>query len=91
MRAVISAGVHDISTLVANIIQLVQQLPAGELNRTIVLPIYITGCMTDNLVQHQYLSGRFQSQNYVANFLQTRSAMESVWHKRDALLQTGAA
>lgn len=83
-------GVHEISATVANIIQLVQQLPTGEIDQTIVLPIYIAGCMTDNLAQRQYLSGRLRSNNTLGNLLQTRSAMESVWHKRDALRQTGA-
>jgi len=83
-------GVHEISTSVANMVQLIQQLSAGDIDQTIVLPIYIAGCMTDNLVQRQYLSGRLRSQNTLGNLLQTRSAMESVWRKRDVLRQTGA-
>ena len=46
--------------------------------------------MTDNLVQRQYLSSRLRSQNNLGNLLQTRSAMESVWYKRDTLRQIGA-
>ena len=84
------AGVHEISTSVANIIRLIQQLPAGEIDQTLVLPIYIAGCMTDILVQRQYLSGRLRSHNHLGNLLQTRSAMEHVWHKRDVLRQAGA-
>jgi len=83
-------GVREISNCVANIIQLVQQLSNGELDQTIVLPIYIAGCMTDNMAQRQYLSGRLRSQNNLGNLIQTRSAMESIWHKRDVLRQTGA-
>jgi hypothetical protein len=84
-------GVREISNSVANIVQLIQQLSAGgDMDQTIVLPIYIAGCMTDNLVQRQYLAGRLRSQNNLGNLLQTRSAMESVWHKRDVLRQTGA-
>ena len=71
-------------------IQMIQQMPTGEIDQTIVLPIYIAGCMTDNLAQRQYLSGRLRTQNNLGNLLQTRSAMESVWHKRDVLRQTGA-
>lgn len=83
-------GVHEISTSVANIIQLIQQQPMGEVDQSVVLPIYIAGCMTDNLLQRQYLSGRLRSHNNLGNLLQTRSAMENVWHKRDVLRQTGA-
>lgn len=83
-------GVHEISTSVANIIQLIQQLPTGEIDQSIVLPIYIAGCMTDNLGQRQYLSGRLRSHNNLGNLLQTRSSMDSVWHKRDVLRQNGA-
>ena len=83
-------GVHEISTSVANIIQLTQQMPTGEIDQTIALPIYIAGCMTDNLAQRQYLSGRLRSPGNLGNLVQTRSAMESVWHKRDLLRQTGA-
>lgn len=46
--------------------------------------------MTDNLVQRQYLCGRLRSHGNLGNLLQTRSAMENVWHKRDVLRQTGA-
>jgi len=87
---IICTGVREISNSVANIVQLVQQLSTGEMDQTIVLPIYIAGCMTDNLVQRQYLAGRLRSQNNLGNLLQTRSAMESIWHKRDVLRQTGA-
>jgi len=83
-------GVHEISTSVANIIQLIQQQPMGEVDQSVVLPIYIAGCMTDNLLQRQYLSGRLRSHNNLGNLIQTRSAMENVWHKRDVLRQTGA-
>jgi len=83
-------GVREISNSVANIIRLVQQLSTGEMDQTIVLPIYIAGCMTDNPGQRQYLAGRLRSQNNLGNLLQTRSAMESVWRKRDVLRQAGA-
>jgi len=83
-------GVHEISTSVANIVQLVQQLSTRDMDQTIAFPIYIAGCMTDSLVQRQFLSGRLRSHNNLGNLPQTRSAMESVWHKRDVLRQTGA-
>ena len=60
------------------------------MDQTIAFPVYIAGCMTDSLVQRQFLSGRLRSHNNLGNLLQTRSAMESVWHKRDVLRQTGA-
>jgi hypothetical protein len=61
------------------------------MDQTIVLPIYIAGCMTDNHAQRQYLSGRLRGHsNNLGNLLQARSAMENVWHKRDVLRQTGA-
>lgn len=83
-------GVHEISTSVSNIIQLIQQMPTGEVDQSVVLPIYVAGCMTDNLAQRQYLSGRLKSHNNLGNLHQTRSAMENVWHQRDVLRQTGA-
>jgi len=83
-------GVLEISTSVANIIQLIQQLSVGDIDQTIVLPIYIAGCMTDNPVQRRFLSGRLRTHNNLGNLAQTRSAMESVWRKRDILRQTGA-
>ena len=82
-------GVHEISTSVSNIIRLIQQLPSGEVDQSVVLPIYVAGCMTDNPAQRQYLSGRLRSHNNLGNLLQTRSAMEGVWHQRDVLRQTG--
>lgn len=78
-------AVPEISASVGTTMQLLNQLPSSEVDRSLVFPICIAGCMTDDPVNRNLLSGRLQGQDQnIGNLLQTRAVMEAVWRKRDS-------
>ncbi|KAF7424130.1 hypothetical protein PC9H_009433 [Pleurotus ostreatus] len=77
-------GVIEISQSVDQLVHLLQQLPRSELDRSLVFPICIAGCMTDSSPQREFIKGRLQAQDEGwGNIRQTRALMELVWRKRD--------
>jgi len=65
--------------------RLMNQLPASEVDRSLIFPICIAGCLTDDPMNRSTLSGRLQGQDQsIGNLLQTRAVMETVWQKRDS-------
>lgn len=65
-----------------DIIQRLSQLPSSAVNRTLVFPIYLTACMTDDSAQRAFLKGRLQDES-VGYLMQTRAQLEAVWRGRD--------
>jgi hypothetical protein len=77
-------GVPEISESVGKIIQLLEQLPQSEVDRSLVFPICLAGCMTDDHVRRDVLKTRLQAQDQsVGNLLLTCAVMDTVWRKRD--------
>ncbi|KAL0953251.1 hypothetical protein HGRIS_004503 [Hohenbuehelia grisea] len=77
-------GVPEISAAVDTVVHLLQQLPASDIDRALVLPICLAGCLTDNSPLRDFLKGRLQTRDEgFGNVMQTRLLMESVWRKRD--------
>ncbi|CAK5269651.1 unnamed protein product [Mycena citricolor] len=77
-------GVPEISTSVGTIIGLLRQLPSSEIDRALVFPICLAGCMTDDSTWREFLKGRLQSlDESLGNLMRTRLLMEAVWQKRD--------
>ena len=75
----------EISESVGTVMQLLNQLPPSELDRSMVFPICLAGCMTDDPARRDVLKARLQAQEQnIGNLLQTRAVMEAVWQKRDA-------
>jgi hypothetical protein len=78
-------GVPEISESVGANIQLFNQLPPSEVDRSLVFPICLAGCMTNDPVRRDVLKARLQAQDHsFGNLLLTRAVMEAVWQKRDA-------
>jgi len=78
-------AVPEISASVGAIMQLMNQLPASDVDRSLVFPICIAGCLTDDPVHRNTLSGRLQARDQsIGNLLHTRAVVETVWQKRDA-------
>jgi len=77
-------GVPEINASVGNILHLLAQLPQSDIDRTLVFPICLAGCMTNDSSRRDFLKGRIRAlnENY-GNLLQTRRLMEGVWQKRD--------
>ncbi|KAJ7762010.1 fungal-specific transcription factor domain-containing protein [Mycena maculata] len=77
-------GVPEISTSVGVIVQYLGQLPLSEVDRALVFPICLAGCMTDDSSWREFLKGRLQAlDESLGNLMRTRLLMEAVWQKRD--------
>ncbi|KAF7328044.1 Zn(2)-C6 fungal-type domain-containing protein [Mycena kentingensis (nom. inval.)] len=77
-------GVPEISTSVSTIAQYLSQLPSSEVDRALVFPICLAGCMTDDSNLREFLKGRLQARDQsLGNLMRTRLLMEAVWQRRD--------
>lgn len=77
-------GVPEIGSCVQKIVQLFSQLPPSEVDRTLVFPICLAGCMTNDSTIRDFFKGRLRALDESrGNLLQTRRLMEAVWQKRD--------
>lgn len=60
------------------------------MDRSLVFPVCIAGCMTDDPILRQYFAGRLRVVDVpVGNCGKTLILMESVWKKRDELYLRG--
>jgi hypothetical protein len=77
-------GVPEISSSVDTIIQLFSQLPSSEVDRSLVLPLCLAGCLTNDRPRRDLVKARLQAQDEnIGNILQVRGLMEAVWRQRD--------
>lgn len=77
-------GVPEISSSVEIIVRLFTQLPPSEFDRTLVFPICLAACMTNDSSRRDFFKTRLRSLNEsYGNLLTTRRLMEAVWQKRD--------
>jgi len=77
-------GVPEISTSVETIVRFFSQLPPSDIDRALVFPICLAGCMTNDSTRRDFLKGRIRGLNEsYGNLLQVRRLMEAVWQKRD--------
>ncbi|KZW02896.1 hypothetical protein EXIGLDRAFT_730989 [Exidia glandulosa HHB12029] len=76
--------VPEIVDAVASIIESLKVLPASQYDRSLVFPICIAGCMTDDLGHREFLRNRLLAQDpTVGNVAEARMVMEAVWQRRD--------
>ncbi|KAG9315232.1 hypothetical protein JVU11DRAFT_4366 [Chiua virens] len=79
-----SAGVPEIAQSTDVITQLIRQLPLSALDRTLVFPICLAGCLTDDPVKREVFKARLVGQqNQFGNVHQTLMVMETAWQRRD--------
>ncbi|KAF5342131.1 hypothetical protein D9611_001430 [Ephemerocybe angulata] len=77
-------GVAEISSSVDAIVRKLDQIQPSNLDRALVFPICLAGCMTNDSNKRDYLKGRLQGLNETyGNLLQTRLLMEALWQRRD--------
>ncbi|KAI6042544.1 fungal-specific transcription factor domain-containing protein [Pisolithus marmoratus] len=77
-------GVPEITQSVDVIIQLLHQLPVSTMDRGLLFPIYLAGCLTDDGVQRDALRTRLLGiQDGFRNVHQTIGVLETAWHRRD--------
>ncbi|KAF7328049.1 Zn(2)-C6 fungal-type domain-containing protein [Mycena kentingensis (nom. inval.)] len=84
LHTVMSDSNPKINTSVSMIVQHLSQLPSSEVDRALVFPICLAGCMTDDAGQREFLKGRLLALDQsVGDLMRTRLLMEAVWQKRD--------
>lgn len=77
-------GVSEISSAVDEIVRRLNKVQPSNLDRALVFPICLAGCMTNDSTKRDYLKSRLQGLNEsYGNLLQTRLLMEALWQKRD--------
>lgn len=78
-------AVPEIMQSVDVIVQLLRQLPVSIMDRGLMFPIYLAGCLTDDTVQRDVLRTRLLGiQDGFRNVHQTVGVLETVWHRRDS-------
>jgi hypothetical protein len=61
-------------------------LPPSSVDRSLVFPLCLAGCMTDDPLLRKYFSDRLRAMDApVGNCGKTLRLMEEVWHRRDNL------
>jgi hypothetical protein len=77
-------AVPEIRSCVDAISNLVGQLSVSELDRSLVFPICLAGCLTDDLAQRSLLRTRLQTCDAgFGTLMQARVLMDAVWQRRD--------
>ena len=78
------AGVPEIIQSIDVIAQLVRQLPVSALDRTLVFPICLAGCLTDDPIKREIFKARLVGQqSQFGNVHQALMVMETAWQRRD--------
>ncbi|KAF8558189.1 hypothetical protein OG21DRAFT_1589091 [Imleria badia] len=77
-------GVPEIIQSIDVIAQLVRQLPVSALDRTLVFPICMAGCLTDEPIKREIFKARLVGQQaQFGNVHQALMVMETAWQRRD--------
>ncbi|KAF9243472.1 fungal-specific transcription factor domain-containing protein [Melanogaster broomeanus] len=77
-------GVPEIVQSVDMITHLIRQLPMSALDRTMVFPICLAGCLTDDPLRREVFKARLVGQqSHFGTVHQALTVMETVWQRRD--------
>ncbi|KAG1821621.1 fungal-specific transcription factor domain-containing protein [Suillus subaureus] len=77
-------GVPEIVNSIDVIVQLLNRLPVSNIDRCLVFPICLAGCLADDPMKREFLKSRLQGQhNGFGNTSQTMRVMQTAWQKRD--------
>jgi C6 transcription factor Pro1 len=80
------AGVPEIKDGVNATMQALNKLALSEVDRGLVFPICVAGCLADVREQRLFFKQRLEAQDTsLGNLAHTRRLMEVVWRKRDTL------
>ncbi|KAF9260103.1 hypothetical protein L218DRAFT_620173 [Marasmius fiardii PR-910] len=79
-----SVGGPEITSSVGRLVKMLRQLaPSSEIDRTLIFPMCLAGCMTDHPNHRAFLKGRLQAlDNTIGNTSNVRLLMEGVWQRR---------
>jgi hypothetical protein len=77
--------VSEIVNSIDVIIQLLNRLPVSNIDRCLVFPICLAGCLVDDPMKREFLKTRLQSQHDgFGSTNQTLRVMQTAWQKRDS-------
>ncbi|KAF9223696.1 hypothetical protein BS17DRAFT_733378 [Gyrodon lividus] len=77
-------GVPEIVQSIDTITQLMRQLPMSALDRTLVFPICLVGCLSDDPVRREVFKARLVvQQSHFGNVQHALMVMETAWQRRD--------
>ncbi|KAH7884373.1 fungal-specific transcription factor domain-containing protein [Phlebopus sp. FC_14] len=77
-------GVPEIIGSIDVIIQLLHQLPVTILDRTLIFPICLAGCLTDDPIRREIFKSRLSGQqDGFGNAPQALRVLETSWQRRD--------
>ncbi|KAI0076017.1 hypothetical protein K474DRAFT_1675932 [Panus rudis PR-1116 ss-1] len=81
-------SVPEIANSINVLSGLLRSLPPSDFDRAIMFPICLAGSMSDDPLLRDYIQGRCAAHNdeYVGNLYQARTFMETVWHRRSAIM-----
>ncbi|KAI0822511.1 fungal-specific transcription factor domain-containing protein [Trametes gibbosa] len=80
-----SPGVPEIINSVEQMMKLLDRLPPSAYDRTLVFPLFLTGCMTNNQMMREVIKHRFFMQDAtMGNILLAQTVMENIWLQREA-------
>ncbi|KAG2110232.1 fungal-specific transcription factor domain-containing protein [Suillus discolor] len=78
-------GVPEIVNSIDVIVQLLNRLPVSNIDRCLVFPICLAGCLVDDPMKREFLKTRLQGQhNGFGNINQALRVMQTAWQKRDS-------
>ncbi|KAG6334492.1 hypothetical protein ID866_4603 [Astraeus odoratus] len=77
-------GVPEIILCIDSIILCLRQLPVSFMDRALIFPMYLAGCLADDRAKREVFKSRLLGvQDSFGNILQTVRVLEAVWHRRD--------
>ncbi|KAG7089213.1 hypothetical protein E1B28_010915 [Marasmius oreades] len=75
---------REVRSSVDNIFRMMRQLEPSEADRTLIFPICLAGCMSDDSTHRDFFKGRLRAHDEtIGNFMKVRLLMEGVWQRRD--------
>lgn len=78
-------GVPEIGGSVKGLARCVQLLPPGAVDRALVLPLCLAGCLTDDPGQRKLFHTRLRAQQLAnGNAAHAAAVMEELWQQRDS-------
>jgi hypothetical protein len=78
-------GVPEITKSIDVVVQLLNRLPVSNIDRSLIFPIYLAGCLTEDPMKREFLKARLQRQDdSFGNTNQTLRVMETAWQRRDS-------
>ena len=74
---------------VDQMLKLLNELTPSPYDRTLVFPLFLTGCMTDTQMIREVIKHRFFMQDAtLGNFILSQTVMENIWTHRATVIRS---